>query len=257
MKNTVSLGVVTNNIRNDFQRMLNSVPSSIQSIVILDNTNDPDASAYWRKLSRLYELVVIKHAQPITDFAAARNTVLEKSESDWVLFLDSDEVFNSSQQELNLALERAISAQATGVSLLRSDIFYTKQLRYGEAGRQNIVRLIKTSACTFTGKTHEVAHCKGSLYHSSLAISHYAHQSVSDFISDVSFYARRVAIDEKRSFMQNLLELCLFPLGKLGYNLVFRAGVLDGWRGVVYASCMSLHSLLVRIYRYEYFYQKK
>lgn len=253
----ITLGVITNTIDKDFERMLASVPKSITRLCILDNTNDPAAAQYWHHLETEYAVRVIAYPGELRDFAAARNEIIQLCQTEWLLFLDSDEVFTNSQSDLSRTITQAEAAEATAISLVRSDIFHAKRLRFGEAGRQKIIRLFKPSKVRYQGATHEEPIANGSVLASGLQIAHYSHQNTAAFISDVSKYALRVAAARNTGQLQNLFELSCFPLGKFVYNLVFRLGLLDGWRGTTYATCMSLHSLLVRIYRYEHFLKEK
>lgn len=230
--------------RNDanLRRTLQSV-SFAQDIVIFDN----DSGVEWKEFKDL-PLQIIKDSNPITDFSATRNALIKEAKNDWVLFLDSDEEV-AAPAVPKVAAVLASSAQAAAVT--RSDIFLGKKILYGEAGQQQIIRLGRKNTISFSGTVHEIAQVDGELFYSNIELLHHAHPSISEFISDVSGYAKMVAATKKTSLSTNLLELLFFPPIKLMYGLFIQGGIMDGWRGVVYAVCMSLHSLLVRIYRYE------
>ena len=66
---------------------------------------------------------------------------MEKAKGDWVLFLDADEIVSE-----DLAKEIADSIEKSGCNgyfMLRRDILWEKELKYGETGSKNLMRLAK------------------------------------------------------------------------------------------------------------------
>lgn len=187
--------------------------------------------------------------KPITDFAAVRNKALTLASQDWVFFLDSDEILEP------FNVEKLTNVLATthhhGFSCTRSDVFLGKQLRHGEAGNQQLVRLVRVCHTTFVGAIHEVAHVTGSVGEVPLQVTHYSHQSISDFITDVGKYASTLGSQKEASLLRLLFELICYPPAKFIQTYFLQAGILDGYRGLTYSFVMSLHSLIVRITAYE------
>lgn len=218
--------------------------SFANEIIVIDNNSGAD----WKALAKSLPLVVKTNAAAITNFSAVRNTALSQASNDWVLFLDSDEEVASPAVPKLAAL---LTSNANGGVVTRSDVFHGKKLEYGEAGNQQIIRLGKKDTIMFNGAVHEVATVTGELSYTGIEILHYSHDSIKEFIADVSHYAFIAAQQKTTSFNQNLLEMVTFPVGKLLYGLFIQGGIIDGWPGITYAYCMSLHSLLVRMYRYE------
>ncbi|MDQ5951147.1 MAG: hypothetical protein QG639_424 [Patescibacteria group bacterium] len=213
-------------------------------IIVIDN----QSSVNWKQFKEL-PLKVIPQTTPINNFSQVRNAALKEASNDWVFFLDSDEEI--AQPVIPQLATLIASDSAQGGVVYRSDVFLGKKMLYGEAGHQQLIRIGKKSSMHFTGKVHEVASISGELVYTTIQILHYAHPSISEFIDDVNAYAQLVATEKSTSFAKNLLELLFYPPLKFLYSLIIQGGLIDGWRGVVYAACMSLHSLLVRIYRYE------
>lgn len=185
--------------------------------------------------------------QPIEDFSAVRNAELQSATSDWVLFLDSDEKISDADFE---KLKQIISqTTAAGLYLRRSDIFYGKQLHYGEWGNTKILRAMKCTAARYQGKVHEVPIISGKTEQTDIVIQHYSHPSISQFITKVSRYAELAAKESNPSMLRTTLETVVYPDAKFFLNYFVRLGFLDGWRGLAYATMMSLHSFFVRAYR--------
>jgi len=146
-------------------------------------------------------------------------------------------------------IKKAIRDQeADAFSVVRSDIFRGKKLKFAEWGRQQIVRLLQTKSIFFKGKVHEVPTGYKSQVLLPITIKHFAHQSVGEFLVSVERYAALRATEIRSSKTRLILELITYPPGKFIWNMVFLLGFLDGWRGLIYATIMSYHSAMVRIF---------
>lgn len=239
----ITIIMLVNRNDDNLRKALRSV-SFADEIIIIDNKS----GVAWREFDEL-PLVIKSIPEPLLDFSVVRNNAISLAKHDWIFFVDSDEeVVHPVVPQLAAILA---NQTAKGAVVYRSDVFYGRKLLYGEAGHQPLVRIGKKPNFKFTGKIHEVAVIEGELLYPRIELIHHAHPSINEFVNDVSQYAQIVAKTKTSNFIQNLAEMILFPPIKLLYALIIQGGIMDGWRGLVYASCMSLHSLLVRIYRYE------
>ncbi len=244
-----TLCILTNRADERMRKALESAYAASE-ILIIDNGSGID----WSAFKDVAHLVVHSISEPITDFAAVRNDALAQAKNDWVLFLDSDEVMSlSSHRELERFLD---APTAHAVSVIRSDIFYGVELQYGEAGKQPVIRLCNKHFCHFEHSIHERAVVRGKVYQSTIQLYHYSHTSISEFIDTISTYAQMIGLQKRTPQKQLIFELICFPVGKFFYGVFVQGGFFDGWRGIVYAACMSLHSLLVRAYAYEAQYRQ-
>lgn len=244
--------ILTNRVDERFTKALESSQFAADVLVVTDGVEAAVAP-----LRTQYTFQIVPLDEPLTDFSKVRNAALRYAQEDWVFFLDSDEVI--SPQSISEITRLITTPSAAGYGVLRSDIFLGKELEYGEAGNQQLVRLGKKEALKFSGMVHEVADVAGLVRASSVKILHYSHPSISEFITKVARYAEQVATERARqpiSFGKLVAELLFYPPAKFLHGLLLRGGIADGWQGVVYAACMSLHSLLVRIYLYEKIFLK-
>lgn len=211
-------------------------------IIVLDDNSGQD----WRKYP---SVKVVAFSCPL-DFSAVRNQGLTVATHEWVLFLDSDEVLD---QQASTMLPAALeNSEINGYYLPRIDWFKGRALKYGEVGNVQILRLVRKSKARFVRQVHEVAQVQGKTANFHVKIDHFPHKNVSEFVSKVNNYARIEASSRPPySQLRWWTEVICFPLGKFVVNFFGKLGCLDGWRGLVYAYCMSLHSLLVRMYVYE------
>ena len=202
--------------------------------------------------------VVVKKFEPITNFSETRNWAIKQASFAWILMIDPDEICLIKE---TCTLDQLLNQTSiTNFSIQRFDIFHEKTLHFGETSQSRPTRLFKKSDCTYVGKVHEVVTCNGAssqLDSEILKLHHYSHTSIASFFSKVCWYAQLEASQRNTSLVQLLLELITFPSLKWLYNLVWLQGFRDGTRGVSYATLMSFHSLLVRLFQIEKYYHAK
>ena len=190
--------------------------------------------------------------KPIHDFSKVRNVAMKEASHDYVLFIDSNEVLTRSSVK---KIEKIVKEKKYDlVSVLRTDIFIGKQLKYGEAGSIHLVRLGKREKMVFTRAVHETVVIKSNykLSGSSIELLHYSHPNLSSFLDKISRYAYLESRFRKQKPSFGLLiELLFFPPLKFLFNFLIKQGYRDGVRGFIYAVIMSLHSLFVRINLFE------
>jgi hypothetical protein len=113
---------------------------------------------------------------------------------------------------------------------------------------------MRKRASQFVRPVHEIAQIEGKLHLSKITILHFAHQNINEFFQAIAGYAQIEAEHRQESRLPVWLlglKTIIYPLAKFCQNYFFKLGLLDGWRGLVYASLMSLHSLSVRVFSYE------
>lgn len=237
--------------RND-QNFLNALKAAAfaEEILIFDYQSQNN----WQKLKRAFpQIKVLKKKKKITDFAATRNEAISLVKTDWLLFLDSDEVL---EKDAKKKVSRLTKSDADAFTLERIDFFHDENLNWGELSKVNLIRLAKTKKIKFVRKVHEEAIVNGLIKKSNLKIRHYAHQNIESFLVSVNNYAELEADYRKENNysytrLRVLFEFFSYPPIKFIWNYFLKLGFLDGFAGLVYAVMMSLHSLLVRIYLYE------
>ena len=218
-------------------------------LIVWTNPNQPAP----KSTSRGY-LKVINYPKkflPINNFAKLRNWTLRQVKTDWILFLDSDEILTQSSWNKLVKLLQQSNSLINGYLIKREDVFLGKTLKHGEVGNVWLMRLGRRRFMRYERVVHEIAGIQGMTEKSDVVIKHYSHKSVSSFINKVNFYAKLEAKSRHTLKPKLWFELIFYPPLKLIYNFIFKLGWLDGMRGLVYASIMSLHSLLVRIYQLE------
>jgi glycosyltransferase involved in cell wall biosynthesis len=238
-------------------RFINALKSSqfAEEILIFDDNSNND----WQQLNSLYSFKVIPLIEKINDFAQTRNLALQAASYDWVFFLDSDEVIdpNSTDELEQICTQKTFFNAAT---VTRNDYFLGKKMNWGEVRKNKIIRLIKKNKIKFQRPVHEKANVPGLTYQTKIVLQHFAHQSINQFLADVSHYAQMEANYRLENLAVSkttiILQMLIYPTGKFIVNYFFKFGFLDGMGGLIYALMMSIHSMTVRIFIYEKINQK-
>jgi glycosyltransferase involved in cell wall biosynthesis len=225
------------------------------SVIILTSGKDEFLQKAKNSAAQAMEVLVYDLSEKVvTDFAQVRNQALQQAQYNWVFFLDSDEVIT--QQSWSEIEEIINYDQSVLVKVKRQDLFLGKELKFGEVGNMSLVRMGKKKDVIWQRPVHEVLESKGGKnipeIESSIEIRHQAHQNLSHFMDKVAKYAlieAKYRAKHGQSFKAS--KMIIWPLGKFIYNYLFKLGFLDGWRGLIYAVMMSLHSFWVRVNLYE------
>ena len=262
MKNKLSVtAIILCHINDD--RLLKALESVqfCDEILILDHQSHND----WEKLAQKFHFRVIQHQANIEDFSQVRNSLAPQAQHDWILSLDSDEYLADPALAAELLAQLIKDENFNCASVTRTDIFAQQQLKHGEAGQQKITKIYDRRQLHYKRPVHEeitgLKEQKIACLALPITILHHSHLSVESFFQDVCQYAEMEALHRAVLFefkeKQILFQLIFYPLGKFVLNYFFKLGCLDGFAGLVYASLMSLHSLMVRIFLWENLFSEK
>lgn len=246
---SIPLSVIILTHRSDerFLRALSSAQPAAEVLIA-----DFESGNNWQQLRRQFHFTYYNRRGEIHNFATERNNALKRARHKWVFFLDSDEVIRGdSWQEIERVVEHS---ELEGVFVRRRDIFHDKMLRYGETGTVWLLRLFRKEASQFVRPVHEAARVNGKTGQSKIILLHYAHLSLTEFLQDITRYAKIEAdyqTDNRLSPFWLGIKTLAYPKLKFLVNYFFKLGFLDGRRGLAYAMMMSLHSLFVRVFSYE------
>jgi|GEM_PF-3646859 len=197
-------------------------------------------------------------SEKITNFAAARNLVLNQISEPWLFWLDSDEILADPDKSFIVLKNLLQKTDLSGLTLSREDWLHQKPLKYGETNAIKLLRIHRPQAGNFVNQVHEKFSLteKAPPHSSPIKIFHHSHNSVGEFFNKISNYAQIRA--KERFFQPNpptknrlFWELVCWPIGKFFYIFLWQQGWRDGFRGLIYATMMTLHSAFVRIFGLE------
>ena len=240
--------VLTKNSQATIRKCLDSVSFCRQIIVIDDGSTDNTL-----KIVKDYYLRIYR--RELDFFSNQRDFGMEKARTDWVLFVDSDEVVSKKlSQSIRIAISRPTKNGAYYIK--RRDFWWGRELKYGEVSKirkKGIIRLVKKNSGHWSGEVHEVFKTKFSIGKLVGFLNHYPHQNLAAFIHQVNFYSTLRAQELKKAGKKtNILAIISFPFFKFIYTYFLKLGFLDGVAGFVYSFMMSFHSFLVRAKLYQY-----
>ena len=240
----LSVLILANQLSPKLMAAIHSVRFADEIIII--DTSGTKAISFPKQIS-----AIVKQVKPVTNFAATRNHSLSFAHNNWVFFLDSDEVCTCPKPDLLIPM---LQKDCSGFQVSREDHFLGKVLHHGETAKSWPTRIINKTACAYQSIVHEKVICEGTIQSINpeiLYIEHFPHDSIYSFFKKISWYSKLEAEQRNTPTIRLIFELFTYPTGKWIANLLFDQGLLDGYRGLVYATLMSYHSLLVRLFQLE------
>lgn len=177
------------------------------------------------------------------DFAAQRNFGIEKAKGEWVLFVDSDERVTPG---LTTEIKNVVAdAENMGFYIKRRDFMWGRELKHGEVGNAEFIRLAKKGAGFWKRRVHEFWEIKGEVGRLENPLRHYPHQTIKEFVEHIEYFSTLHAqARHKEGEKSSLFKIIFWPKAKFFQNWIFKLGFLDGTAGVVVALLMSFHSYL-------------
>ncbi|HSX40331.1 MAG TPA: glycosyltransferase family 2 protein [Candidatus Saccharimonadales bacterium] len=237
--------VLVKNEETLIQKCLDNLLFCDQLIIIDDNSTDKSREILetWAKK----ENVQIFKRKLNDDFSAQRNFGLEKVKGEWVLFVDADEIVSAKLADEIKTKVQYVSEQITGFYIKRRDFLWGKELKYGETGNMQLLRLARKGSGEWKGKVHERWEIKGKTNMLENALYHYPHQTITQFLHEINYYttlrSRELYEKKVKAYWFNVI---IYPKAKFALNYFIKRGFLDGLEGLVLAMLMSFHSFLVR-----------
>jgi glycosyltransferase involved in cell wall biosynthesis len=164
-KPTISLCMIVKNEEDFLSQCLRSAEGVVDEIVIVD-TGSSDATL---EIARSHKAKIVRHEWK-EDFSDARNVSLAHATSEWVLYLDADEVLDQKSAE---GLTEVLS-HTTHFGFFFC-IYNIKENGF-VSGRHYTVRLFRNlKGVSFTGKIHEYVIPMGTRAYAGMRIYHYGY----------------------------------------------------------------------------------
>lgn len=237
---TLSVVVLAKNEEKNIGNCLKSLTFCDEMIVIDDNSQDETIN-----IAKQFKAKIFTHSLD-NNFANQRNFGLQKAQSEWVLFLDADEIVSDTLAAEILDL-KSKTPDVDGFYVRRIDSIWGRKLNYGETGNIKFLRLAKKDAGRWQGKVHEKWEIDGKVGQLNNPIIHYPHQNVAQFLIDINFYTSLRAQElNSRKVNVHWWSIIFYPKLKFFVNYFLKRGFLDGIPGFIVATFMSFHSFLVR-----------
>ena len=231
--------VLVRNEASNLPRCLESL-KFCDEVIVVDDTSTDDSVKVAKKLGAR----VVFH--PLADdYAQARNWAINQVKSGWILFVDADEV-------VTVPLEKEIKSmikkiEYNGFFLPRRDYMWGKELKHGDVGHVQVLRLARKGAGQWTGRVHETWQIEGQVGRLKSHMNHYPHPTMDEFLRHINRYSTIRARElYENGIRSNLLQIIFYPILKFKYLYLVKLGFLDKTAGFVHAMTMVFYTFLVR-----------
>ena len=229
--------ILTKNEEKNIKRCIESL-GFCDEIVVIDDESIDDTVKIAKKLGA--KVIGCK----IQDFSSQRNWAIEQVKSNWILFVDADEVMTKELGESCKELVR--KNDANGYLMHRVDYLWNHQFKYGDVGNVWLLRLARRGAGVWQGAVHETWKADGRISKLTGVLNHYPHQTVVEFLQKLNRYSTLKANEfYKAGRKTNIIEIIFGPICRFVYLFICRLGFLDGTAGFVHAMLMSFYVFLV------------
>ena len=168
-------------------------------------------------------------------FGVQKQRALDLMSTDWVLSVDADERV---PEALAAEIVAAVGQPGRdGYRLNRKTMFLGRFLRHGGWFPDHVLRLARRAACWFSDDVvHERMLVSGDVGRLRTPLLHYSYPAVDDVLAKLRLYALATAEVRRERGRRGGLAMALVRAAfTFARAYVFRAGMLDGWQGLVAA----------------------
>lgn len=234
---SISAVVLSNNSENYLDDCLSSLSFCNEIIVLDDYSKDKS-----REIANKYGCSVYKRKLN-NNWSDQRNYGISKSSSDWVLFVDSDEIV--SKQLATEIIQKTNNKSINGFYLKRLNIFFNREIRTTEMSDVKLLRLGKKGKGLWKRKVHEIWDIAGEKGQLDNLLVHKINQTNTEFIDKINLYSTVHSIENlKENKNSNVFIILFFPLIKFINNYLFKFGYKQKDIGFLISAYMSFHSFL-------------
>lgn len=234
---SLSVVIITKNEESCIRRCLESVKWADEIIVYDNNSSDRTVD-----ICKEYKAqVFITEDWP--GFGLQKNRAIEKASFDWILSLDADEwLSEATQEEIQNLLKN--KPPLPGYYLRRANYFCGKVIRYGDWGKDKVLRLFNRQFGKMTTDiVHECVRVNGKVGLLKNPVFHDSFENFHDAINKMNRYTSLTAETRqakgKRSSLTRALVASTWVFLR---SFFFRRGFLDGRLGFVHATYLAENS---------------
>lgn len=178
------------------------------------------------------------------DYGHQKQAALELTRGAWVLSIDADERVSL---ELSRAIRRVVEEDgpADGYWLRRQTIYLGRRLRFGGAGRDWVLRLVRRERARFELlPVHEHILLDGRSARLRGTMDHVKYEALAEHVLAMNRYSSAIAEAKRaRGVRFHAWHLMRIPIA-IVVRLVFRLGILDGRPGVIFAGMDAFYNFV-------------
>lgn len=224
---TLSTILITRNEQDNLERCLQSVFWSNEIVIIDSGSTDRTKEIGLSYKARFFH-------EDWKGYTAQKNSATEKATCEWIFSIDADEELTPEAQRKIQEIVRANDKTIDGYFFRRKVFYLGKWITHGDWYPDYVLRLWRRGLGHFEGgRVHESVRL-GDHKTEKLRVDilHYTYKDVEDQIRRMNTYAKLWAEDRHREGRKaSLADLIFRPPWRFLRGLVFKLGLLDGWRG--------------------------
>lgn len=236
---TICAAVIARDEEKNIERCLRSLAWADSMLVIIDDrTTDGTASI----AETCGAAVTVRH---FLDYARQRNAALEVADTEWVLFVDADEIVTP-----ELASEvRTVTADASataGYWIPRKNILFGHWIRHAGWSPDYQLRLLRRRCAHYQeGRTvHELVDLDGAAEYLKCLLIHYNYDTLQQFIVKQRAYTAMTALDMfRRGIRVKPQNFLLQPWRQFWRRYILLQGYRDGWLGLLLSALLAYYEL--------------
>lgn len=177
------------------------------------------------------------------DFSAQRNFALQHVKTEWVLYLDADEIMND---ELLASVKSVVEQdKICQYSFKRKSVAFGQEFNYGVLKPDFVPRLFKTKNVHWVNKVHEKPVCEDQLKVLNGYVKHYTYNSWEQWLAKFNQYTTIWAEDAytrgKRVSLRKAFGHAVFGFIQMA---ILKKGILDGGMGLVMSCNHFFYTLM-------------
>ncbi len=208
-------------------------------VVVDDRTMDGTAEIASRRGARV-------RVRQFADFARQRNAALKEANTDWLLFVDDDEVVSPELAQEVRAIVDAGDARVAGYWIPRKNIIFGRWVRHSGWSPDYQLRLLRVADASYREDraVHELVDLRGEQGYLQNPLIHYNYTSLGEFCDRQRLYASMEAADQfRRGIRIKPQNYLLQPWRQFWRRYVLWEGYRDGWIGILLAVMMAYYEL--------------
>lgn len=207
------------------------------------------------EIARAYTDRIVQH-EFIND-SVQKNWAIPQASHDWILIVDCDERVPPELKNEILNLLRG-GYLKDGYWIRRRNYLMGRHIRYSGWGKDSVLRLFKKEMGRYEEKS---VHGEIMLQNTGILTSpfeHYTLSSMNEWVNKINQYSSYKSKDKFNAGMRfPVLHMILRPPVRFLKDLVFRKGILDGWRGFLIASMSAFAELVMSAKVVQLTYEEK
>ena len=234
---SLTVALLTYNSERTIAQVLESVKGLADSVVALDSGSEDST------VELLKSFGAEVYYREFDNFVNQKNYLLSLVKSDWVLFLDDDEVVS---KELRESIRKELSSpKKDGYFVNRLTYYLGRWIRHAWYPDWQL-RLVRREVARWLGsEVHEKLSVEGEVGYLKGELLHYSYFTLSEHLRKIDSYSTLYARGAyKRGKRFSLVKLLTSPAGAFLRRYLLKRGFLDGFEGFVLSVMASYYTFL-------------